>query len=358
MSALCYAEISLTNLQHNFRVVKRYAGDRKVLAMVKANAYGHGLLAVAKELSSADGFGVARLDEALELRLSGVKKPIVVMSGFVSVVQLDEICSNQLDFVLHDKFQLELLSNMPESYKGNVWIKIDTGMARLGISPADVPYVISKLQEQNISEDRMILTSHLACANDDGNQSITDQIDLFTKTVCSYSIATSICNSGALVAGLALDSTWVRPGIMLYGISPYDDYSGADFDLLPVMTLKSVVIATKKIAAGSGVGYGMTWSSNKDTNIAVIGIGYGDGYPQNKNLNLQVLLGGAFYPVVGEVSMNLIAVDLGAKHQIIVGDMATLWGDGLPLDVHSCFKGSYYTRISQVSTGVQRRYLS
>ena len=354
MHALCRAHISRNHLAHNLSIIKRFAGHRHVLAMIKADAYGHGLTIVAKALPDVDGFGVARLEEAIALRSAGISQTIVVMSGFQTAEQLAAMAKLQLDCVVHELAQLTLLQSQASTYQGRVWIKVDTGMTRLGLSPSDLPLVQQSLYAMGVDDSRWVFMTHLACADETYSAVTQSQLTMFDGVVDNKNCVTSVCNSAALMRGVAMDSQWVRPGLMLYGISPFPQKTASDFDLLPVMTLRASVVAVKKIPAGQGVGYGHAWVSDRSTTVALVGIGYGDGYVRHTMSGVNVSINNQLVSTVGRVSMDLLAVDVG-DHQVAVGDDVTLWGDDLPVETiaQQCHR-SVYEMLCGITTRVER----
>ena len=354
MHALCRVHISLNHLTHNLSIIKGFSGDRLVLAMIKADAYGHGSTIVAKALPDVDGFGVARLEEAMALRSAGISQTIVVMSGFQSKEQLVVMAELQLDCVVHELAQLTLLQSQASTYQGRVWIKVDTGMTRLGVAPDDLPLVQQSLHAMGIDDSRWVFMTHLACADETHSTVTQSQLTVFDRLVDDKNCVTSVCNSAALMSGVAMDSRWVRPGLMLYGVSPFPDKTASDFNLLPVMTLRATVVAVKQIAAGQGVGYGHAWVSDHSTTIVLVGIGYGDGYVRHTMSGVSVSINDELFSTVGRVSMDLLAVDVG-DHPVSVGDDVTLWGDGLPVEAiaQQCNR-SVYEMLCGITTRVER----
>ena len=331
------AIIDLNALVNNLHSIKKQAPNSKVLAVLKANAYGHGLERIAKALSESghqtDAFGVARLDEALALRAAGITTPIVLLEGFFDKSDLDIITENNLQTIVHNQEQLTSLCTAKLEQPLKVWLKIDTGMHRLGISPDDLPAFYAELiANENVHSD-IVLMSHLGCADDISNQATANQIALFEDITSGLQNSKSMANSAGICAWPQSHYQWVRPGLMLYGVSPLQvnesDTLGA---LQPVMTLQSSLIAIRNIAKGEFVGYGAAWQAEKDTTIGVIAIGYGDGYPRHAENGTPVLVNDRIVPLIGRVSMDMITVDLGKNPQDNIGDIATLWGKGLPVE--------------------------
>lgn len=329
------ATIDIQALLTNLRHIRHLAQETKILAVLKANAYGHGLELIAKALSQstgqADAFGVARIEEALALRAVGIIKPIVLLEGFFNHSDLNVIEANNFQTVIHNKQQLELILSANLERPINVWLKIDTGMHRLGISPEEFEECYRLLESSDNVDSSITLMSHLACADDVKASETLDQIMLFDEITQSLEQPKSLGNSAGISAWSASHYQWVRPGIMLYGVSPLAGHK-SDENLLPVMTLQSSVIAKRTLSKGDKVGYGGNWVAEKNTTIAVIAIGYGDGYPRHAKNGTPVLLNGRIVPLIGRVSMDMITVDLGDNSTDEIGDIATLWGNGLPIE--------------------------
>ena len=329
---IAVAEINLGAIQHNLKVVKKHAPNSKVLAMLKANAYGHGTTQIAMALNEADAFGVARLSEAVALRAAGITKPIVLLEGFFEAGELHIIANLGLDTVLHTQAQLEsfLAADLPRSIR--VWLKVDTGMNRLGIRPEEVSSAMSSLKGHTNVLGTPILMSHFGCADEVHHPLNQQQFALFTELLEQHQGESSFANSAAILSLPDSHQDWVRPGIMLYGVSPIEATSAIDFGLMPAMTLKSSVIAVRDIKEGETVGYGATWTAKKDTRLAVIAIGYGDGYPRNARNGTPVVINNDTYYLAGRVSMDMISVEIGTQSNVKVGDEAILWGEVLPIE--------------------------
>ncbi|WP_333472955.1 alanine racemase [Aliidiomarina halalkaliphila] len=329
-----WADIHLGALRHNLEVIRARAGSKRVLAILKANAYGHGLTRIAQELGDVDAIGVARVDEALQLRNAGVTRPIVLLEGFFDAKQIPVLAVSHIQPVLHTKHQVgQLLSiqDLPEPMR--VWLKVDTGMHRLGLNPEDAERVYKTLEAAPQVAARPVLMSHFACADEPQHGQNQRQIALFESIKATLpDVTTSFANSAALFAGLAPDDDWVRPGLALYGISPFAQETGRDLDLRAVMNLQASIISVRKIRAGESVGYGAAWTASKDTWIGIVAIGYGDGYPRLAPNGTPVWINGKVYPIVGRVAMDMVTVDLGDTMSAKLGDTAQLWGPDLPVE--------------------------
>ena len=329
------AVIDCQALVDNFNIIKQLAPDTKMLAVLKANGYGHGLERIAKALPLADAFGVARIDEALALRAAGIIQPIVLLEGFFSAAELAILAVNDLQTIVHNQEQLMAICQAQLDRPLKVWLKIDTGMHRLGINPDEFNHFYSLLSQCENVQQPLILMSHLGCADDINSDTTTRQIALFEQLTAKLTAEKSLANSAAIYAWPSARLDWIRPGLMLYGVSPMPpgEDNVEDHHLLtqisPVMTLQSSLIAVREIVAGESVGYGSAWACQSNTTIGVVAIGYGDGYPRHATNGTPVLINGRRVPLVGRVSMDMITVDLGCAAQDNVGDLAILWGKDL-----------------------------
>jgi alanine racemase len=334
------ALIRLGALQHNLQVIRAATPNARIMAVVKANAYGHGMTTVAGSLGDTDAFAVARLPEAVLLHESGVGKPIVLLAGALTAEELDEALQRGFELVAHCIEQVELLE--ASRYGGAVvWLKFDTGMNRLGFRPADAAGLMRRLQAcPAVGELRLM--SHFASADELENPATEKQLEAFRDVVQGFEGAVSIANTPATLGwsqmadapaklGFSGDH-WVRPGIALFGISPFPGQTGADLGLKPVMQFEARLIAAKPLAEGARVGYKGRYRAQRDTTLGIISAGYGDGYTRHFRTGTPVLLNGRRVPLIGNVSMDMIAVDLGPDAEDSVGDIATLWGGGLPVE--------------------------
>lgn len=324
--------IDLDALKHNAAVVGRCAPNSRIMAVIKADAYGHGMVMVAKTLSNVDGYAVAQLNEALTLRKAGIKKTILVLTGFGCSDDISVFSKNNLDAVVHSDYQLDLLACVSPQQPLSVWLKINTGMNRLGVEPLCVTRINNALALSADVRQPIKLMTHLACADDMTSTATQEQIAVFDESIDGMAGEQSICNSAGLLGWKYAQRDWVRPGLMLYGASPFFDRKASDDDLKPVMTFNSRVIALRSVKKSEKVGYGGCWVAEKTSLIATVGAGYGDGYPRHAVTGTPVLIGGQRVPLVGRVSMDSINVDASQCKNIKVGDTVTLWGEGLPID--------------------------
>lgn len=342
MSRAAQAIINLSALKHNLQCAKDAAPSTKILAVIKANGYGHGIVRVAKALSDsaansvsglADGFAVASVEEALLLREVGISKPIVLLEGFFSTDELPLILQHGFEVVVHHQVQLDILNRLKphNSTHLNVWLKIDTGMHRLGFPMEKARAVWQALQSHPMIRSITLMT-HLAKADDTQDGFTDKQVARFNKYTDGIIAPRSIANSAGLLGWPATHADIVRPGIMLYGGTPFINGNGADVGLQPVMTLKTQLIAVNLCNKGEAIGYGGTWTCPQDMPVGIAAIGYGDGYPRHACNGTPVLVNGKRTQLVGRVSMDMISIDLRSIPDAKVGDPVVLWGEGLPVE--------------------------
>lgn len=325
--------IDWSALSHNLQRVRHYAPAAKVLAMIKADGYGHGLLPVAAALKAADGFGVACIDEALRLRRAGFDQAILVMHGFADAEELRAFAEHDLMAVVHQPEQIRWLQQTPLTRPVAVWLKLNSGMNRLGFLPHEFGAAYGALQACRQVKRPLCLMTHLA---DVDNPLTTEaqwqEFDAVLKALSVTGLPCSLVNSGGLLRYPARQADWVRPGIMLYGASPFQGQAAQDYGLLPVMTIGSRVVAIQTVAAGAAIGYGSSYVCPRSMRIGVIAYGYGDGYPRHAPTGTPVLIEGQVCPMVGRVSMDLMTVDLSCAPQVTLASRVTIWGKGLPVD--------------------------
>lgn len=326
------ALIDTAALRHNFQRVKQAAPGRKVMAVVKANGYGHGLVRVARALKAADAFAVARLGEGIQLRDAGVDGPVVLLSGVETAEDLDEARDQSLDVVVHSEHQIAMLESASPGPRMRVWLKIDTGMHRLGVPMSSAAACHRRLKAASRAVASVMLMTHLADADNDGNARVSRQIDAFHDATDGIPAERSIANSGGVLGWPSSHADWVRPGIMLYGITPFDAGDGADQGLKPVMTLETRLIAVNHIKKNERIGYGGTYVCARDTRVGVAAAGYGDGYPRHADSGTPVLVNGTRCTLAGRVSMDMITIDLTRTPDAKPGDRVVLWGGGLPAE--------------------------
>ncbi|AKH19535.1 alanine racemase [Sedimenticola thiotaurini] len=334
------ARIDFAALRHNLKRVRELAPNSRVFAVIKANAYGHGVMRVAPYLRDADGLAVARVDEAIRLRQNGMDQPLLVLEGFFGAEELDAAATYGLQVAVHQPEQLALLRQRQLAEPLVCWLKLDSGMHRLGFQPAAVTAAWQALQEIPSVADEVRLMTHLSSADDLDDQTTLAQIATLRRFADQFGCACSIANSAGIISWPSARSDWIRPGIMLYGASPMAGQTGEQIDLKPVMTLHSELIAVNHFAKGSPVGYSGIWTCPEDMPVGVVATGYGDGYPRHAPSGTPVLLNGRRVPLIGRVSMDMLTVDLRSQPTARPGDPVTLWGAGLPAEEVAASSGT------------------
>ena len=350
------AIINLPAIRHNLAVARQLAPKSKVMAVVKADAYGHGIVQVASALPEAEAIAVACMDEAIKLREAGLQKPIILLEGFFSEVELQQALDYQLQTVVHQASQVESLqklANGEPNKKLTIWLKLDSGMNRLGFERDEFLSTYKTLNDLPIVES-VNLMSHLACADDITNPLNNQQIKCFEQCIKPLQGERTLANSAGVVAWPESHMEWIRPGILLYGCSPMIGFNGLAHGLKPAMTLQSQLFAIRHLQPGDKVGYGATWTAEQETRIGVIAIGYGDGYPRHAKEGTPVLIEGKKYPLVGKVSMDMLTVNLGLENELPIGSKAILWGEGLPVETVAEFADTIpYTLLCGVTSRVK-----
>jgi alanine racemase len=348
------ASIDLKALSHNLDIVRQHS-SAKIIAMVKANAYGHGLLPVARFLekkSLVEMFAVANLEEALSLREAGIQKTILIMMGFLNEDELLVAANHGFHVVVHRAEQIDLL----ESLSGeaiSVWLKLDLGMHRLGFLPSEAESVYQRLQACTGMKKPLHFMTHFPSGDLHSSQSQAAQFNDITKEWIGEK---SLSNSVSVLTHSLEGNDWIRPGIMLYGASPCQQ-TAAELNLKPVMTLRAPIIAIRYLKKDDAIGYDGTWICPEDMPLAIVGIGYGDGYPRHAKSGTPILIRGKRAPLVGRVSMNMIAVDLRDIEIPEIGEEVILWGEGLPAEVVAEYAGTLsYELFCRLSSTVKCQY--
>ncbi len=335
MARAAAALIDLDALRHNLQRVREAAPGRHVMAIIKANGYGHGMVRVARVLAradtSADAFGVASIDEAIVLREAGIETPITLLEGFFEAQELALIQRYRLGVVIHHAAQLDILEAHPLSTPIPTWLKIDSGMHRLGFAPGKAQDAWRRLKACRWVANPIRLMTHLASADDRYSTQTLTQLECFHAAISGMEGERGIANSAGILGWPQTHAEWVRPGIMLYGASPFVD-GAAVGDLKPVMTLTSKLISVNRFKKGDAIGYAASWVCPQDMPVGVVAIGYGDGYPRHAAPGTPVLVNGKRVPLIGRVSMDMVTVDLSSQPGAQIGDPVTLWGQGLPVE--------------------------
>lgn len=325
------ARIDATALRHNHAVARHFAGEARVWSVIKADGYGHGLMRVAEALADvADGFALIELEGAVALREAGFRHPILLMEGFYDADELPLIAEYGLIPVLHSLAQAEAVRDVALPAQLPVYLKLNTGMNRLGFDEDQLPKALALLKS-TFSAGHITLMSHFADA--DGERGVADQLACFQRMRGELPYPVCLANSAALLRYPETCGDWVRPGIMLYGSSPFPDVTSAEaLGLIPAMTLESRVIAVRDVTIGDRVGYGGAFTADAPMRIGIVACGYGDGYPRHAPTGTPVLVAGRRTATVGRVSMDKLCVDLTSLPEAGVGAPATLWGEGLSAD--------------------------
>ncbi len=333
MSRLAIATLSTENLLHNLKLIKNRAGNRKIMAMIKANAYGHGLRSTAMRLDGkVYSLGVASVDEAVALRKVNVKTPITLMSGAFEADDLFVASCQDFQLIFHEQLQIDWLNNIKLPNQVSVWLKVNTGMNRLGFAldkAKDAYYQL--INNPNVKKPIGII-SHLACGDDFTHPLNELQLNKFKECCKGLESIKTIANSACIINFPEDLYDVVRPGIALYGISPIKDKTASELGLKPVMTLQTRLIAISQVKKGDSIGYGARYTCKKDMKIGVIAMGYGDGYPRSAKDGTPMLVNNQRCQLVGRVSMDMATIDLSCCPNAKIGDPVILWGEGLPIE--------------------------
>ena len=319
-------------LKHNFQRVRELAPNSKIMAIIKADAYGHGLIRVAQTLNHADAFGVACFEEAEQLRAADITNQIVLLEGPHKAVDLPRIVELKLDVVIHHESQLEIIEQTKLDESIQAWIKIDTGMHRLGFPVDKVSEVLERVSNCKNIKQNPILMTHFATANEMNNPLTQQQLNSFNEYCGDLSFEKTIANSAAIINFPETHADWVRPGLMLYGVSPMKDGNAKEQELKSVMTLESEIISIQHLSKGDSVGYGATWQCPEDMPVGVIAAGYGDGFPRHAKSGTPILVNNVRCSLIGRASMDMLTVDLRNQPEAKIGDHVILWGQSLPIE--------------------------
>ena len=319
------ALIDLSALRHNYQLARETTGA-KALAVVKADAYGHGAVPVAQALEAqADGFAVACIEEALELRQAGIRAPILLLEGFFEADELPLIVEHDFWCVVHSLWQLDAIEQTTVGKPLNIWLKMDSGMHRVGVHPADYESAYKRLLASG-KVAKVVLMTHFARADELGSARTDEQVAIFQSAREGLSAEVSLRNSPGVMGWPSVPSDWVRPGIMLYGATPFDQPQSVADRLKPVMTLESKVICVRELPAGEPVGYGGAFVTDRNMRIGVVAMGYADGYPRQAPTGTPVMIDGHRSQLLGRVSMDMLCVDLTHVPEAGLGSRVELWG--------------------------------
>ena len=333
----------LSNLNH----IKKIANKSKIMSVLKANAYGHSLLDVARTLKASDGFAVLSINEAIQLRENNFKQTILLLEGFFDKEEVKIASELSINVTLHNHRQVELINQVKPIFPINIHLKINTGMNRLGFMPGEINYLLESLNSNPYIGD-IILMTHFSTADEE--EGIEKQLGIFNLVADNYNYPASVANSAALIKYPESRLDWVRPGIMLYGLSPFGNKTAKDLDLIPVMSLISEIIATQNIKAGDSVGYGLDFKANKNMRIGIVACGYADGYPRHAQKGTPVAIDGHLSILTGRVSMDMLYVDITQIPNANIGSQVELWGGNISADSVAKFSGTVgYELICAVS---------
>ncbi len=322
------AHVDSSALQNNLHIARGLTAAR-IMAVIKADGYGHGLLRVAEALVASDGFALLDIQDAIALREAGFRQTILLLEGFFDAEDLALVAEYDLTCVIHNQQQIALLDAYPRRGTLDVWLKINSGMNRLGFAPHSVAPVMEQLRRHPALRD-ITLMNHFAHA--DEARGIAEQLTVFNELAASYRVARSLANSAAVLRYPASHADWVRPGIMLFGASPFAETSAQQLGLKPVMTLSSRIIALQELKAGDEIGYSSLFRAEHAMRVGIVACGYADGYPRHAPNGTPVLVDGQRTQILGRVSMDMLYVDLSKLARADVGSRVVLWGEGMPIE--------------------------
>ncbi len=355
MSRPIRATIDVAALRHNLSVVRQYVQHARIMAIVKADAYGHGLLRTAQALSSVDAFAVLELEAAVQLREAGFQRPILLLEGFFSTTELEILAQYQLSTVIHNNEQLSMLLAHPNTGRLDIFLKINTGMNRLGFRPEQSHSVLDQLRQRDIAGSVTLMT-HFACADDPQEADyVNQQLGCFTLAGGHEEnrLPCTLANSAAILRYPQTHADWVRPGLLLYGVSPLPEKTGVELGLQPVMTLTSQIIAIQYLKPYDRLGYGGQFITDRPIRVGIVAAGYADGYPRHAPTGTPVLVDGRRTRLIGRVSMDMLSIDLSGIEHATVGSPVTLWGQGLPVEnVAKCAETISYELLAALSPRV------
>ncbi|WP_339649992.1 alanine racemase [Halopseudomonas pelagia] len=352
-----HALIDLDALRHNYQLAKGLSG-RRAFAVLKANAYGHGALECAQALADdADAFAVACIEEALELRAAGINQPILLLEGWFEASELPLIVEHQLWSVVHHHRQVQDLLGAQLGAPLHIWLKLDSGMHRVGFEPAEYASTWQQLERsQNVAS--MTSMTHFSRADEPATGRTEEQLATFKRATQNLNGPTSLCNSPGVLAWPQAHGDWLRPGIMLYGVTPFEFDQDIAARLRPVMQLQSKVIAVRELPTGEPIGYGSRFITQRPTRVGVVAMGYADGYPRHAVDGTPVLVDGQRSQIIGRVSMDMLTLDLTDLPQSGLGSDVLLWGEGLSASEVARHAGTIAYQLFCNLNRVPRRFIS
>ena len=351
------ARIDLDALRRNYQTALNRAGGAQVMAVVKADGYGHGIGPVASALDSlAPKFAVACIEEAAAIRKAGLAQPVALLQGVHAEADIDECARNRFEPVFHSFQQLSWLERLKA--RPAFWLKVNSGMNRLGFHPDELAKVMGRLRAMSAEKGLLGFVTHFACADDPDSAMTAQQTSVFEKATSAFpGLMKSVANSAAHFHPDQPMFDWSRPGIMLYGGSPMVGKTGPELGLEPVMSLEAPLISTRMVPAGESVGYGAGWVADRDTRMGMVAIGYGDGYPRHAGTNTPAAINGQRIRLIGRVSMDMLAVDLTNAPDSKEGDTVELWGRTVGVDeVATCAGTISYELMTGITGRVPRQY--
>ncbi len=354
------ATIDLSALDYNMALIAKIASSSKLIGVVKANAYGHGSIRCAAIMDKyVDGYAVARLEEAIELRKNGISKDILMLGGFVREVDLSDIEKYDISFTLHSFWQLDAIERYSPKKQLKAWCQVNIGMQRLGFNDDELPKALKLINNSKCLVQPVGMISHLSCADSEKTELINKhQIESWSKMVAQCHGKLCLANSAGCLYYPETRTEYIRPGIIQYGISPSDEKTGESLGLKPVMTFSSFIMDIRKIKTGDVVGYGGSWRCTEDTIIGILAVGYADGYPRAMPNGSPVLINGRLVKTVGHVCMDMMFVDLGKNSTDNIGDTAILWGKGLPAEIVAKQVNTIpYELVTGLSSRVDYKYI-
>lgn len=356
------AVIDLNALRNNIDVIKKMAPNSKILAMVKRNAYGHGAVKISQILekeNKANTFGVACLNEAITLHDAGIKTPILMLKGFVDAEELKIIDKYKFATLIHNNEQLDILEKTKLNNPLTVWLKIDSGMHRLGFQKNLAENAYKRLMNNEQVTKPLFLMTHMSDADSPEKPKTENQLKAFAEITANFQGLKTIANSATIITHKEAHADVVRPGITMFGVSPFADKTVLEYGFQPVMTLESTLIAIQHLAKGETVGYGSTWTAPEEMRIGIVNTGYGDGYPRTSKTPPMVMINNKKGPLVGRVAMDMLNVDLRTIPEAKVGDRVTLWGKGLPIEEVASHLGTVpYELFCQLTQRVIYKYIN
>lgn len=358
MARAATATINLNAIRHNYLLAKNASPENKAVAIIKADAYGHGAVKVAQSLEDiADAFGVACIEEAIELREAGITLPILLLEGFFTADELDYISQNNLWCAVHSVDQIKIIADTELSKPIKIWLKMDSGMHRLGVHPDQYEAAYQELKSLPQVEE-VVLMSHFASADEPQKNTTAEQIRCFDAVASKLDAPVSLANSAGTMAHPDARRSWQRPGIMLYGATPFAESQELADQLKAAMTLSSEVIAVRELQPGDAVGYSGKWVCDKPSRVGTVAMGYADGYPRHAKNGTPVLVDGKLTQIIGRVSMDMLAVDLTALPEAGVGSHVEFWGDHLKASEVATYCDTIpYTLFTGITRRVHKKYI-